>query len=59
MKVLALGVARKHDSDVQLLKEYYQRDQNPEYRDYLECHIDRYTSSKNGIFFGISCDDQM
>jgi hypothetical protein len=59
MKVFALGVAKKHDSDVQLLKGYYQRDQNPDYRTYLERHLDRYTSSENGIFFGISDDDQI
>ena len=59
MKVFALGVAKKHDCDIQLLKEYYQRDQNPEYRDYLERHIDRYTSSENGIFVGISYDDHL
>jgi hypothetical protein len=59
MKVFALGVAPKHDSDVQLLKEYYQRFQNREYQNYLDRHIDRYISSENGIFFGISYDDQI
>lgn len=57
MKVFALGVAKKHDSDVQLLKEYYQQSQNQEYQNYLERHIDRYTSSESGIFFGIHYDD--
>jgi hypothetical protein len=59
MKVFALGVAPKHDCDVQLLKEYYQRFQNRDYQDYLDRHVDRYTSSENGIFFGISYDDEL
>jgi hypothetical protein len=59
MKVFAIGVADKHDSDVRLLKEYYQRFQNREYQDYLDRHIDRYTSSENGIFVGISYDDKI
>jgi hypothetical protein len=59
MKVFAIGVAKKHDCDVQLLKEYYQRFQNQEYRNYLERHVDRYTSSQDGIFFGISYDDEL
>jgi hypothetical protein len=59
MKVFALGVAEKHDCDVQLLKEYYKRLQNPEYQQYLDHHIDRYTSSKDGIFFGINYDDEL
>jgi len=58
MKVFAIGVAQKHDSDVQLLKEYYQQFQNREYREYLDRHIDRYTSSENGIFLGIRYDDK-
>lgn len=57
MKVFALGVAPKHDCDVQLLKEYYQQFQNSEYREYMDRHIQRYLSSENGIFFGISYDD--
>ena len=59
MKVFATGVAQKHDSDVQLLKEYYQQFQNREYREYLERHINRYTSSENGIFIAISYDDKI
>jgi hypothetical protein len=58
MKVFAIGVAEKHDRDVQLLKAYYQRFQNPKYQGYLDRHVDRYTSSENGIFFGISYDDE-
>ena len=57
MKVFALGVAEKHDCDVRLLKEYYLRFQNRDYQSYLEHHIDRYTSSATGIFFGIHYDD--
>ena len=57
MKVFALGVAAKHDSDVQLLKGYYHRFQNQEYQGYLDRHIDRYLASKDGIFFGVSYDD--
>ena len=57
MKAFALGVAPKHDADFQLLKSYYQRFENPEYRDYLQRHIERYTSSPDGIFVGISYDD--
>ena len=59
MKVFAIGVAEKHDADVKLLKEYYQRFQNREYQNYLDRHIDRYTSSENGMFFGISYDDKI
>jgi hypothetical protein len=59
MKVFALGVAEKHDCDFQLLKEYYQRFQNPDYRNNLDRHIDRYMSSKDGIFFGIRYDDEV
>ena len=59
MKVFAIGVAQKHDSDVQLLKGYYQQFQNREYQNYLDRHIERYISSENGIFFGISYDDQV
>jgi hypothetical protein len=59
MKVFALGVAKKHDCDVQLLKEYFLRFQNQEYQNYLDRHLDRYTSSKEGIFFGINYDDEM
>lgn len=59
MKVFAIGVAAKHDLDVQLLKEYYQQQfQIREYREYMDRHIDRYTSSENGIFFGIRYDDK-
>lgn len=59
MKVFALGVAKKHDADVQLLKEYYQRFQNPEYQAYLDRHIDRYISSETGIFVGVNYDDEL
>ena len=59
MKVFASSAAKKLDCDVQLLKEYYQRFQNQGYRNYLDRHIDRYTSSENGIFFGISYDDEI
>jgi len=59
MKVFALGVADKHDADVQLLKEYYQQFQNERYRSYLDRHIERYTSSENGIFFDIHYDDEL
>jgi hypothetical protein len=59
MKVFALGVAPKHDWDVQLLKEYYRRFQNRDYQDYLDRHVGRYTSSENGIFFGISYADEL
>ena len=44
MKVFALGVAPKHDADVQLLKEYYQRFQNQDYREYMDRHIDRHSA---------------
>ena len=57
MKVFALGVHPKHDRDVQLLKDYYQRFQNPAYRAYLERHIERYVSSETGIFVGVQYDD--
>jgi len=59
MKVFALGVAPKHDADVQLLKGYYQQFQNQDYQNYLNRHVDRYTASVNGIFFGIDYDDTL
>jgi hypothetical protein len=59
MKVFALGVAPKHDADVQLLKDYYQQFQNQDYQNYLNRHVERYTSSVNGIFFGIDYDDTL
>lgn len=59
MKVFALGVAEKHNADVQLLKEYYQQFQNKRYQSYLDRHLDRYTSSANGIFVGIHYDDEL
>lgn len=58
MKVFALGVTEKHNRDVQLLKEYYQRFQNKDYQGYLDRHVDRYTSSETGIFVGIDYDDE-
>lgn len=58
MKVFALGVAPKHDGDVQLLKGYYLQFQNRDYQDYLDRHIERYTSSENGIFMGVNYDDE-
>jgi hypothetical protein len=57
MKAFALGVAPKHDADLQLLKQYYQRFENHEYQAYLERHIERYTASPDGIFVGITYDD--
>ncbi|MFN8412190.1 MAG: hypothetical protein U0Z26_07365 [Anaerolineales bacterium] len=59
MKVFALGVAQKHDNDVQLLKEYYLQFQNQEYQSYMNRHIERYTSSESGIFVGIDYDDKV
>jgi hypothetical protein len=59
MKVFALGVAQKHDCDVQLLKQYYQQFQNPQYQKYMDHHIARYISSESGIFFGIDYDDEV
>ena len=59
MKVFALGVAEKHNLDVQLLKKYYQRFQNPKYRDYMDRHIERYTSSATGIFVDVNYDDEV
>ena len=59
MKVFALGVAEKHDCDVKLLKEYYMQFQHREYQEYLDRHVDRYLSSKDGIFVGIHYDDEV
>jgi hypothetical protein len=59
MKVFALGVAEKHDRDVELLKEYYKRFQNRKYQEYLDRHVDRYVSSRDGIFVGIHYDDEI
>jgi hypothetical protein len=59
MKVFALGVAKKHDRDVELLKDYYRLFQNRKYQEYLDRHVDRYISSKDGIFVGIHYDDEV
>jgi hypothetical protein len=59
MKVFALGVAEKHDRDVELLKDYYKRFQVRKYQEYLDRHVDRYVSSKDGIFVGIHYDDEV
>jgi hypothetical protein len=59
MKVFALGVAKKHDRDVELLKDYYKRFQNRKYQEYLDRHVDRYVSSRDGIFVGIHYDDEV
>jgi hypothetical protein len=59
MKVFALGVAEKHNRDVELLKGYYMRFQNRNYQEYLDRHVDRYVSSKDGIFVGIHYDDEV
>jgi hypothetical protein len=59
MKVFALGVAEKHDRDVKLLKDYYKRFQNQKYQEYLDRHVDRYVSSKDGIFVGIHYADEV
>ena len=59
MKVFALGVAQKHDRDVELLKDYYKRFQNRKYQEYLDRHVDRYVSSRDGIFVGIHYDDEV
>ncbi len=59
MKVFALGVAEKHNRDVELLKGYYMQFQNRKYQEYLDCHVDRYVSSKDGIFVGIHYDDEV
>lgn len=49
MKVFALGAGEKHREDVELLKGYYMRRENPEYRAYLERHVDRYLAAENGL----------
>lgn len=59
MKVFALGVAKKHDRDVELLKDYYKRFQNQKYQEYLDRNVDRYVSSETGIFVGIHYDDEV
>ena len=52
MKVFAIGVAKKHDLDVQLIKEYYQRFQNREYQNYLEHYLDAISPLKIGSSLG-------
>jgi hypothetical protein len=59
MKVFAVGVAEKHDRDVELLKEYYKRFQVRKYQVYLDHHVDRYLASETGIFVGIKYDDEV
>jgi hypothetical protein len=38
--------------------DYCQRFENPKYRDYLERHFERYTSSPDGVFVGVHYDDE-
>jgi hypothetical protein len=39
---------RKHGSDVELLKKYFNQRQNATYKKYLEENVDRYINAKDG-----------
>jgi len=48
MKVYAMNSSDKHNNDVELLKNYFNRQQNINYRKYLDENIERYVNAKDG-----------
>jgi hypothetical protein len=59
MQVFAMEARPKNKQDVELIKAYYAREQNPEYKQYLNRHIDRYVNSPDGIFTHVQYDDSL
>jgi hypothetical protein len=49
MKVFAMDAGEKHKNDVELLKNYFMKFQNPEWNDYMNNNIDRYLKAENGL----------
>jgi len=49
MKVFALGYDEKHKNDIELMKKYFECQQNKEYLDYMDKNVDRYLKVPNGL----------
>lgn len=49
MQVFAMGSGEKRKRDVELLKEYFMRFQNSEYRDYMNRNAERYLGVEDGL----------
>lgn len=49
MQVFAMDSGEKRRRDVELLKGYFMRFQNAEYRDYMERNIQRYLDAEGGL----------
>jgi len=49
MKVFAMDAEEKHKKDVELLKKYFEKQQNKEYLDYINKNIDRYLKVDRGL----------
>lgn len=52
MKVMAIPAGEKHQKDVGLIVEHFLRNQNPEYKKYLDENVDKYLSVPGGIIYG-------
>jgi len=48
MKVYALSAGDKHKNDVELLKDHFNKQQNIDYKKYLDENVDRYINAKEG-----------
>ena len=48
MKVYAMKSSEKHNNDVELIKEYLNKKQNPDYKKYLDENVDRYIRANDG-----------
>jgi hypothetical protein len=59
MKVFALDAGEKHRADVELLKKYYQRFENPAYAAVLNAHADRYLAVPGGLILNGPYDDDL
>lgn len=49
MQVFAMDSGEKRRKDVELMKEYFLRFQNAEYRDYMNRNVERYLAAENGL----------
>lgn len=59
MKVFAMDAGEKHRADVELLKKYYQRFENPAYASILTAHVDRYLAVPGGLILNGPYDDDL
>lgn len=58
MKVFAMDADEKHQKDVQLLKQQYEKlFQNKTYKAYLDAHVDRYLAVPGGTILNGDYDD--